>query len=227
MHGVMEAARHRARRRQGPLRFNPDAACARWPPRGVGTQGFVIGQRRDARLRRGPNTGLWLSTGAAKELVSTKGVWPLNGCAPLGVVMTSPSHDPQWQEQSAPRTVLVVEDDILFRLATAEYLRECGYTVYEAGNVSEAQAVFGAGLQVDVVFSDVQMPGALDGFGLARWVRANHPAVPVILTSGVARLATDAADLCEQAPFVEKPYDHGAIAQRIRALLATRDGAPK
>lgn len=141
--------------------------------------------------------------------------------------MTSPSHDPRQEDQVAPQAILVVEDDILIRLATADYLRECGYTVYEAGNVSEAQAIFGAALQVDVVFSDVQMPGGLNGFGLARWVRANHPGVPVILTSGVARLATDAADLCEQAPFVEKPYDHGAIAQRIRALLATRDGAPK
>jgi CheY-like chemotaxis protein len=88
-------------------------------------------------------------------------------------------------------------------LAIADYLRDCGYTVYEAGNVADAQSVFLAALPVDVVFSDVQMPGDLDGFGLARWLRGRYPDVPVVLTSGVARLVADAADLCDQADFVE------------------------
>jgi DNA-binding response OmpR family regulator len=66
------------------------------------------------------------------------------------------------------------------------------------------------------------MPGDLDGFSLARWVRAPYPDVPVVLTSGGARLVADAADLCEQADFVEKPYNHGSIEQRIRSLLSRR-----
>lgn len=144
------------------------------------------------------------------------------GAHPLGEGMTSSSLDADPDAENAPRTILVVEDDILIRLAIADYLRDCGYTVYEAGNVAEAQSVFQAALPVDVVFSDVQMPGDLDGFGLARWVRAHYPDIPVVLTSGIARLVGDAADLCGQADFVEKPYNHGSIEQRIRSLLATR-----
>lgn len=136
--------------------------------------------------------------------------------------MTSSNRDLKPDRENAFGAILVVEDDVLIRLAIADYLRDCGYTVYEAGNVVEAQSVFNAALQVDLVFSDVQMPGDIDGFGLARWLRTHHPDVSVILTSGVARLAADAADLCNQAPFVEKPYDHGSIEQRIRSLLAGR-----
>ena len=136
--------------------------------------------------------------------------------------MVSANRDPDRDSEGAYRIVLVVEDDVLIRLAIADCLRDCGYTVYEAGNVAEAQSVFLAALPVDVVFSDVQMRGELDGFGLARWVRAHYPDVPVVLTSGVARMAADAADLCDQADFVEKPYNHESIEQRIRSLLARR-----
>lgn len=128
---------------------------------------------------------------------------------------------------SRPVAILVVEDDVLIRLSISEILRECGYTVYETGNVAEAQAIFQAGLAVDVVFSDVQMPGEQNGFDLARWVRAHHPDTPVILTSGVARMAEDAADLCGQADFVSKPYDHGSILMRMRALLEARSGSDR
>ena len=120
-------------------------------------------------------------------------------------------------------TVLIVEDEVLIRMATADYLRGCGYRVIEAGSGDEAVAVLKTGIRVDVVFTDVSMPGTLNGFGLAQWVRRERPGMRVILTSGVARTAKEAQDLCAHGPLMGKPYDHGEVDRRIRAaLLASR-----
>lgn len=121
-----------------------------------------------------------------------------------------------------PPTVLVVEDQVLVRLAVAEYLRDCGWRVLEAGNAAEALAVLeAADVAVDVLFSDVEMPGPMDGFGLARWVRAHRPGVRVLLTSGgVASAAAKAAGLCQDGPLLAKPYDHREVVRRIGAMLA-------
>jgi CheY-like chemotaxis protein len=64
-------------------------------------------------------------------------------------------------------TILVVEDDIFVRLDIAEYLRDCGYRVIEAGTAAEAIDVLESNVPIDLVFSDIQMPGEMDGFGLA------------------------------------------------------------
>lgn len=121
-------------------------------------------------------------------------------------------------------TVIVVEDDFLVRLAIADYLRECGFGVIECSSASEAVSVFkSTSFHVDVVFTDVQMPGNLDGFGLAQWIRTNKPDVKVICTSGVARKAEDAVALCGDGPLIRKPYVHADIERRIRELLAQRE----
>lgn len=118
-------------------------------------------------------------------------------------------------------TVLVVEDEVLIRLVIADYLRECGYRVHEAANAAEAVAVLESGTtSINIVFSDVQMPGDMDGFGLARWVRAHRPNVRVILTSSVERSADIAATLCEAGPLLEKPYEPQGVVDRIHQLIA-------
>ena len=74
------------------------------------------------------------------------------------------------QEPSAKagETVLVVEDDILLRLSIAAYLRDCGYKVIEAADADEAVLVLKQpDLDIDVLFTEIEMPGAMDGFGLA------------------------------------------------------------
>jgi CheY-like chemotaxis protein len=119
-----------------------------------------------------------------------------------------------------PPIVLVVEDDVLVRNVVAAYLRECGFDVIEANGADEAIRVLQAGVQVDILFSDIQMPGSMDGFGLAQWVRRERPWLKVILTSGAARTAKDAGDLCEHGPFLAKPYDHAELERHIRSLLA-------
>jgi CheY-like chemotaxis protein len=120
-----------------------------------------------------------------------------------------------------PQTVLVVEDEVLVRLVIAEYLRECGYRVHEAANADEAVAMLKSpDVSVDIVFSDLIMPGSMDGFGLARWIRAHRPEIDVVLTSGIDRSAEIAGTLCEAGPLLEKPYEPQRVVDRIKQLLA-------
>ena len=113
-------------------------------------------------------------------------------------------------------TVLVVEDEVLVRMPIAEYLRDCGYNVLEAGSAGEAIHLVDANEPVDVVFSDVRMPGDMDGFGLARWIRDHHPELPVLLTSGYSA-ARDAE--AAEMKLIEKPYSQAQVLNRIRALI--------
>lgn len=125
------------------------------------------------------------------------------------------------QNAEAP-TVLVVEDEMLVRMGVADYLRDCGYHVVEAGSGDEAVIVLKTDARIDVVFTDITMPGTLNGFGLAQWVRRERPEVRVILTSGVNRTEQEARDLCAHGPLVEKPYEYGEVERHIRALLARK-----
>jgi DNA-binding response OmpR family regulator len=122
-------------------------------------------------------------------------------------------------EDESIQTILVVEDEVLIRLPLAEYLRDCGYRVFEASNVAEAKAVLDADTPVDLVFSDVNMPGNENGFALAVWIRERHPNTKVILTSGIANAAEKAEGLCEDGPLLAKPYSHDVVLQRIQSLL--------
>ena len=123
-----------------------------------------------------------------------------------------------------PPTVLVVADEVLVRMALSDYLRECGYNVVETGDAREAIEVMTSDVAVDVAFSDIVMPGAMDGFGLAQWIRRERPDIKVVLSAGVARSARAAGELCEDGPALAKPYDHADLERRIRSLLAA---APK
>ncbi|TXL73954.1 response regulator [Vineibacter terrae] len=119
-----------------------------------------------------------------------------------------------------PSTVLVVEDEILIRMPVADYLRDCGYRVLEASNAAEAQALFRASEPIEIVFSDVNMPGGMNGFALAQWVRQEYPDVRIILTSGIASTARNAEQVCAEGSFLEKPYSYEALAAHIKRLLA-------
>jgi DNA-binding NtrC family response regulator len=124
-------------------------------------------------------------------------------------------------------TILVVEDDVLVRMPIAQYLRDCGYKVVEASDADEAMHV----LQhqetvVHVVFSDIEMPGAVDGFGLAKWVREHRPGLDVLLAGTVPRAVEGAKELCEQGS-VPKPYEAQTVHNHIRRLLAARKVAGK
>ncbi len=124
-------------------------------------------------------------------------------------------------------TVLVVDDEVLVRLAIAEYLRDCGYKVVEAADADEAMLVLKQPqVAVDVLFSDIDMPGSMDGFGLSQWTRSNRPDIEVILTGSVPRAVNAAANLCEDGT-LPKPYEPHHVHDRIRRLLAARRPAKK
>ncbi len=123
-------------------------------------------------------------------------------------------------ENGKPHTILVVEDDVLIRMIVCEYLRDCGYQVIEAADGEEAVRLLQADtMKVDLVFSDVQMPGAVDGFALSQWVRLNRPGLPVMLTSGHVGAASKAVELCENGPLLHKPYEHQELLRRLRMVL--------
>lgn len=78
---------------------------------------------------------------------------------------------------------MLVEDEILIRIVTADVLRDAGHVVVEASNGEEAVALLSAGLKIDLVVSDVRMPGTIDGLQLAAFVREHFPALPVLLAT--------------------------------------------
>lgn len=116
-------------------------------------------------------------------------------------------------------TILVVDDEVLIRLSVSEFLRECGYRVLEAVRAEEAQAIFGAGEPIELLFSDVDLGSGMNGIMLATWVRQNYPAVRIVLTSGVESVAKEAAYLCD-GPVLVKPYPYTVLEDHIKRLLA-------
>jgi len=124
-------------------------------------------------------------------------------------------------------TILVVEDEVIIRMVISEYLRDCGYKVVEAANADEALIVLqNSDITVEVIFSDIEMPGSMDGFALAQWARANRPDLDVILVGSVPRAASAATDLCEQG-HLSKPYESQVVVDRIRRLIAARTARKK
>lgn len=121
--------------------------------------------------------------------------------------------------------MLVVEDDFLIRFAVGDHLRHCGYDVLEAENGQEAISLLADGASVDVVFTDVQMPGAVDGFGVVRWLREHRPELPVLVASGHALALELASKLCDVRSAFAKPYDEARIAAAIGELLADKNRA--
>jgi DNA-binding NtrC family response regulator len=122
-------------------------------------------------------------------------------------------------------TILLVEDEVLVRVPIAQYLRDCGYRVIEAVNAEEAMTVLlHEETVVDIVFSDIEMPGVVDGFGLAKWIREHRAGLDVLLAGTVPRAVENAKQLCEQSS-LPKPYD-AQIVHHIKRLLAARKRKP-
>jgi CheY-like chemotaxis protein len=109
--------------------------------------------------------------------------------------------------------LLVVEDDALLRFIVAELLREEGFTVVEAANADEAWSYLAGGEGADLVFSDIDMPGSMDGNAFARRLRVDYPDLPVILTSGLS--PPDGG-----MRFLRKPFVPSQLVSLIEAMIA-------
>jgi CheY-like chemotaxis protein len=116
------------------------------------------------------------------------------------------------QAPGAP-TILVVEDEGLVRQMSVDELADAGYQVLEAANSREAIDILEAGVGVAVLFTDVNMPGDLDGLGLARLVHERWPNVRLLVTSGGQRAGPE--DVPDDGLFIAKPYS----LQRMCSLV--------
>jgi CheY-like chemotaxis protein len=134
------------------------------------------------------------------------------------------SQEPAPEQQNGPhsRTILFVEDDFSARCTVAECLRETGYRVIEAGNAAEGVSVLSCGTRVDLVFTDINMPGDLDGHAFARWIAKYHPTLPILLTSGASR-DVDTIASGRARRFIAKPYDMAEVARQIEEMLTSTE----
>jgi CheY-like chemotaxis protein len=116
----------------------------------------------------------------------------------------------------AGETVLLVEDNAQVRRVTARRLKNLGYTVVEAENAAGAIEQLRARSGIDLVFSDVVMPGGMSGFDLARWMHENVPAIPVLLTSGFAEDVARAGETpVSDVEILRKPYSGADLARAL------------
>ena len=114
--------------------------------------------------------------------------------------------------------VLVVEDEPMIRLVAADQLLDAGFEVYEAGRAEEAIPILEAHSEIRLLFTDVKMPGPMDGLKLAQFVRDRWPRLKIMVTSGHVRVTQDS--LPAGAFFLPKPYDLAMLPGRIRELIA-------
>ncbi len=120
---------------------------------------------------------------------------------------------------STGTVVLLVEDEPLVRLLGADVLEDAGFEVIEATNADEAIALLKRHHDVRVLWTDVDMPGSLNGFEFARFVSQGWPEVAVLVTSG--KMAPGPGDLPRHGAFIPKPYRPETVIQRIRELMTT------
>lgn len=118
-------------------------------------------------------------------------------------------------------TVLIVEDNARVRKLSVERIRDLGYETLDVENGEMAYEMLKAGADVDLVFSDLVMPGALNGYDLAARIAKEFPTLKVLLTSGYASdIVTGSMKLEEKHDILHKPYRQSELAQRLYALLA-------
>jgi DNA-binding response OmpR family regulator len=116
-----------------------------------------------------------------------------------------------------PATILIVEDDVILRFSLAMELSQAGFFVREAANADEAETVLATGAPVDLVVTDIEMPGSRDGLALAKSVRAFRPHIRLIVVSGIV---PDTGIVGVADAFFGKPYDFDRLVLRIRSLLS-------
>ncbi len=114
--------------------------------------------------------------------------------------------------------VVVAEDELLIRMAVADSLNEAGFLVLEAEHAEEALAILELEAHgVHVLFTDVRMPGDMDGLALSHHVKTHWPWIGLIVTSAHATLKDDT--LPEGSRFLPKPYHHPHVIEHVRELV--------
>jgi two-component system, response regulator PdtaR len=123
---------------------------------------------------------------------------------------------------NSPIYVLAVEDEFLSRLHAVNLVEEAGFKAVDASNAEEAIAILQARKDIRIAFTDVDMPGTMDGLKLARAIRTRWPPIELIVTSGHFHLSD--ADMPERGRFFPKPYRDQEIISALRHFAAARLG---
>lgn len=116
----------------------------------------------------------------------------------------------------APTSLLIVEDEPILRMATADEFREGGFFVNEASNGDEAVAMLESFSNIDAVFSDVRMPGTVDGIGLAKWIKLHYPNIRMFLTSGTLEAFPTNQIIADG--YFPKPYVTAEVERAIKQV---------
>jgi two-component system, response regulator PdtaR len=112
--------------------------------------------------------------------------------------------------------VLVVEDESLVRMNAVSLLEEAGFGVLEAGSADEAIALLESRSDIRIVFTDINMPGSMDGLRLAHAIRNRWPPIELVLTSGKMRIGND--EMPSRGLFLSKPYEPQRLVEVVRSL---------
>ena len=131
--------------------------------------------------------------------------------------MQQSSANSETKTSPAP-VVLIVEDEFSVRWAAAEFLRESAYEVIEASNADDAITIITSGANIDLAFIDFKLPGGPNGIMLAKWLDTHRPAMPVLLTSGLAE-TLPGFYRGNSRRYIPKPYSFPDLALQIRELL--------
>jgi DNA-binding NtrC family response regulator len=123
------------------------------------------------------------------------------------------------QPEPSP-TVLVVEDEALILFSIADELRDAGFDVLEASNADAAVVLMESHPEVSILFTDIDMPGSMDGLKLSSAVRTRWPEVQIIVTSGHIKISAE--NLPVAGHFVAKPYSSTHLISTMRAISAGR-----
>ncbi|QDM24118.1 response regulator [Tardiphaga sp. vice154] len=121
---------------------------------------------------------------------------------------------------ASPIRILVVEDEIVIRMDVVEMLDAAGFDILEAANADEAIQMLERNSDIRLVFTDIDMPGSIDGLKLAATVRDRWPPIRIIATSGHFKVR--AGDLPADARFIAKPYQAAQIISAVRELTSVR-----
>jgi CheY-like chemotaxis protein len=114
---------------------------------------------------------------------------------------------------------LVVEDEALLRILAVEVVEEAGFTAIEARDADEAVVLLESRTDITLLFTDINMPGSMDGLKLAHAVRDRWPPIKILVVSGNQRLQS--SDLPTDSCFVGKPYQASALVDELRSMFSS------
>ena len=120
---------------------------------------------------------------------------------------------------NASPIVLIVDDDPFLRMLAVEVIEEAGFVVLEAGDADEAVALLECRSDVALLFTDIDMPGSMNGLKLAHAARNRWPSIKIVIVSAVAR--PQPHELPSNSCFFEKPYRPAAMVAELRSLAGS------